>query len=143
MGVYGTSTFFQGDAVTPDAHSAPSSSSCATTDGLGIGLAASIPSQTSDSRLVSSSGLATQDPTTLGLAASTAVSSDSTTSQIAAPTTQAAGAASTSGTATPFTTIKAEDVHYRTGAYSAANGVSLSLRSFAIVLAMMALTPLV
>ncbi|KAJ7067883.1 hypothetical protein C8F01DRAFT_1116102 [Mycena amicta] len=37
MGVYGTSTFHQGDAVTPDPHPAPSSSSCATVSTLGNG----------------------------------------------------------------------------------------------------------
>ncbi|EDR08199.1 uncharacterized protein LACBIDRAFT_297602 [Laccaria bicolor S238N-H82] len=37
MGVYGASTFHQGDAVTPPAHPAPSSSSCVTTSTIGNG----------------------------------------------------------------------------------------------------------
>lgn len=41
MGVYGTSTFFQGDPATPDAHPAPSSSSCSSLTSIGNGLAVS------------------------------------------------------------------------------------------------------
>lgn len=38
MGVYGTSTFHQGDPVTPSAHPIPSSSSCTTLSSIGNGL---------------------------------------------------------------------------------------------------------
>ncbi|KAI8974882.1 hypothetical protein BD414DRAFT_424059 [Trametes punicea] len=38
MGVYGTSTFHQGDPTTPSAHPAPPSSSCTTTSSIGNGL---------------------------------------------------------------------------------------------------------
>ncbi|KAH9852365.1 hypothetical protein C2E23DRAFT_826975 [Lenzites betulinus] len=41
MGVYGTSTFHQGDPSTPAAHPAPPTSSCTTTSTIGNGLAAS------------------------------------------------------------------------------------------------------
>ncbi|KAH9846153.1 hypothetical protein C2E23DRAFT_697225, partial [Lenzites betulinus] len=41
MGVYGTSTFHQGDPSTPDAHPAPPTSSCTTTNTIANGLAAS------------------------------------------------------------------------------------------------------
>ncbi|KAM5543463.1 hypothetical protein V8D89_002714 [Ganoderma adspersum] len=41
MGVYGTSTFFQGQNPTPAAHPAPASSSCIPTSTIGNGLAAS------------------------------------------------------------------------------------------------------
>ncbi|KAJ7229121.1 hypothetical protein GGX14DRAFT_488077, partial [Mycena pura] len=37
MGVYGTSTFHQGDPVTPDAHPAPSRTSCTTVTSIGNG----------------------------------------------------------------------------------------------------------
>ncbi|KAK0479855.1 hypothetical protein EDD18DRAFT_1364113 [Armillaria luteobubalina] len=39
MGVYGTSTFHQGDASTPDAHPVPSSSQCTTVSAIGGGSA--------------------------------------------------------------------------------------------------------
>ncbi|RPD54924.1 hypothetical protein L226DRAFT_82742 [Lentinus tigrinus ALCF2SS1-7] len=39
MGVYGTSTFFQGQPSTPSAHPAPATTSCATTSSIGNGLA--------------------------------------------------------------------------------------------------------
>lgn len=38
MGVYGTSTFHQGDPVTPDAHPVPSSSQCTTLTSIGNNL---------------------------------------------------------------------------------------------------------
>ncbi|KAI0754246.1 hypothetical protein C8Q80DRAFT_1093605 [Daedaleopsis nitida] len=38
MGVYGSSTFHQGDPVTPDAHPAPATSSCNTVTSIGNGL---------------------------------------------------------------------------------------------------------
>lgn len=38
MGVYGTSTFFQGEPVTPPAHPAPPSSDCVATSTIGNGL---------------------------------------------------------------------------------------------------------
>jgi hypothetical protein len=41
MGVYGGSTFHQGDPATPDAHPAPSSSSCSSTSSIGNGLVVS------------------------------------------------------------------------------------------------------
>ncbi|ETW77938.1 hypothetical protein HETIRDRAFT_435869 [Heterobasidion irregulare TC 32-1] len=41
MGVYGTSTFHQGDPVTPSAHPAPASSSCTPLTSIGNGLAVS------------------------------------------------------------------------------------------------------
>ena len=41
MGVYGTSTWFQGQSPTPDAHPAPATSSCVPTSTIGNGLAAS------------------------------------------------------------------------------------------------------
>lgn len=41
MGVYGTSTFQQGDPVTPDAHTAPATSSCNVVSSIGNGLAVS------------------------------------------------------------------------------------------------------
>lgn len=39
MGVYGTSTFSQGEPVTPDAHPAPATSQCTTLSTIGIGVA--------------------------------------------------------------------------------------------------------
>ncbi|KAI0297875.1 hypothetical protein B0F90DRAFT_1952683 [Multifurca ochricompacta] len=39
MGVYGSSTFFQGQPVTPPAHPAPATSSCTTTSSIGNNLA--------------------------------------------------------------------------------------------------------
>ncbi|KAI0783795.1 hypothetical protein C8Q75DRAFT_422326 [Abortiporus biennis] len=47
MGVYGTSTFFQGQPVTPDAHPIPSSSSCTTLSSIGNNLAVSSATATS------------------------------------------------------------------------------------------------
>lgn len=44
MGVYGTSTFRQGDAVTPSPHPAPSSSQCSTVSSLSNGATASMTS---------------------------------------------------------------------------------------------------
>lgn len=41
MGVYGASTFHQGDPVTPPAHAAPATSQCTTTSTIGNGLAVS------------------------------------------------------------------------------------------------------
>ncbi|KAI0760536.1 hypothetical protein C8Q74DRAFT_1208082 [Fomes fomentarius] len=41
MGVYGTSTFHQGDPVTPDAHTAPATTSCNVVTSIGNGLAVS------------------------------------------------------------------------------------------------------
>jgi len=54
MGVYGGSTFFQGQPATPPPHPAPSSSSCATTSTIGNGLAA-VTSQTSTATATASS----------------------------------------------------------------------------------------
>ncbi|KAH8087163.1 hypothetical protein BXZ70DRAFT_955822 [Cristinia sonorae] len=50
MGIYGASTFHQGDPVTPAAHPAPSSSQCTTLTSIGNGLAVSgAPTSTSTS----------------------------------------------------------------------------------------------
>ncbi len=50
MGVYGASTFHQGDAVTPDAHPAPASSKCAGVGSISNGAATlSIPATTTAS----------------------------------------------------------------------------------------------
>lgn len=54
MGVYGSSTFHQGDPVTPPAHPAPASSQCATLTSIGNNLGAS--ASVSTSSPVSSSG---------------------------------------------------------------------------------------
>ncbi|OBZ67652.1 hypothetical protein A0H81_12193 [Grifola frondosa] len=47
MGVYGTSTFFQGEPTTPSAHPAPNSSSCTTFTSIGNNLAISTGTTTS------------------------------------------------------------------------------------------------
>ncbi|KAF9021810.1 hypothetical protein BDZ89DRAFT_1071110, partial [Hymenopellis radicata] len=53
MGVYGTSTFHQGDAATPDAHPAPASSQCAGVGSISNGAATlSIPATTTVSLLL-------------------------------------------------------------------------------------------
>lgn len=49
MGVYGTSTFFQGEAATPAAHPAPSSSLCTAVNTIG-----SVASPTSSASITSS-----------------------------------------------------------------------------------------
>jgi len=58
MGVYGGSTFFQGQPATPAPHPAPSSSSCVTTSTIGNGLAAvtSLASSAAASTAASGSG---------------------------------------------------------------------------------------
>ncbi|PFH49588.1 hypothetical protein AMATHDRAFT_147435 [Amanita thiersii Skay4041] len=59
MGVYGSSTFFQGQPVTPDAHPAPSSSSCVPRTSIGNGL------------FISGTNIATAAPTSSTPAATT------------------------------------------------------------------------
>ncbi|KAI0716990.1 hypothetical protein C8Q76DRAFT_726197 [Earliella scabrosa] len=60
MGVYGTSTFHQGDPVTPEAHPAPATSSCNPVTSIGNGLVVS--SSASPTSTGSGSGRATSAP---------------------------------------------------------------------------------
>ena len=53
MGVYGSSTFFQGQPVTPDAHPAPASSSCTELTSIGNGLVAVSSSVSASASIVS------------------------------------------------------------------------------------------
>jgi len=92
MGVYGTSTFQQGQTATPAAHPAPPSSSCTTFSTITNGLAAS------------ASASATPTPTTPTAAAATTkppTSSSSTSASGAAKT----GAASMNANAAPLTSL--------------------------------------
>ncbi|TFK92500.1 hypothetical protein K466DRAFT_573021 [Polyporus arcularius HHB13444] len=63
MGVYGTSTFFQGQPNTPAAHPVPPSSSCTPTSSIGNGLAVS--ASTSASTSASGSGSRTSAPSAI------------------------------------------------------------------------------
>ncbi|KAJ1030357.1 hypothetical protein NDA16_001267 [Ustilago loliicola] len=60
QGIYGSSTFRQGDPVTPSAHPAPSSSQCSTARTISHGLLAVSQNQTST---VASSSTASEDAT--------------------------------------------------------------------------------
>ncbi|KAF9032653.1 hypothetical protein BDZ89DRAFT_984206 [Hymenopellis radicata] len=77
MGVYGASTFHQGDAATPDAHPAPSSSQCAGVGSISNGAATlSIPATTTvASSVLPSSSAATSPQGSASSTTSTAVSS--------------------------------------------------------------------
>ena len=71
MGVYGTSTWFQGQSPTPDAHPAPATSSCVPTSTIGNGLAASTTESSGTSASASATG--TSNMTASGSAKSSAV----------------------------------------------------------------------
>ncbi|KAM5541919.1 hypothetical protein V8D89_004229 [Ganoderma adspersum] len=87
MGVYGTSTWFQGQNPTPDAHPAPATSSCVPTSTIGNGLAASA-SATSLSSGASASASASATGNT---------GSESKSSATAAPTGSGSRSASSAG----------------------------------------------
>ncbi|KAG6828598.1 hypothetical protein H0H92_007339 [Tricholoma furcatifolium] len=65
MGVYGTSTFFQGEPVTPAAHPVPSSSSCTELSTIANGLV-SISTTTAPAASASVTGSATGSRATTG-----------------------------------------------------------------------------
>ncbi|OSD05160.1 hypothetical protein PYCCODRAFT_1450700 [Trametes coccinea BRFM310] len=87
MGVYGTSTFHQGDPSTPSAHPAPSTSSCTTTSTISNGVAAANASGSG-----SSSGSASA--TTTGSTSATNSASGSTGSRTGSTTPSATGGSS-------------------------------------------------
>ncbi len=75
QGIYGSSTFRQGDAATPSAHPAPASSQCSTARTISHGLLAVSQAQ-------SSSSSSSAEPTSSGASASAAAGSTSTMSRV-------------------------------------------------------------
>ncbi|EIM89089.1 uncharacterized protein STEHIDRAFT_52679 [Stereum hirsutum FP-91666 SS1] len=106
MGVYGHSTFHQGDPSTPAAHPAPSSSNCATLTALGNGAtasgvtAASTSSGVSSTSVVSSASASASSTVTASSnsSQSSASSTGSLTSSASRSVASATGTASASGT---------------------------------------------
>ncbi|KAI0259033.1 hypothetical protein BC834DRAFT_962684 [Gloeopeniophorella convolvens] len=114
MGVYGTSTFFQGEPVTPDAHPAPPTSSCTTTATIGNNLAVSSANvSTSSSSSASSVGspslplsftpVSSAPPSSSaassGPGSSSTIASSTVSVSSSASSSQTSGAASTTGSA--------------------------------------------
>ncbi|OBZ67650.1 hypothetical protein A0H81_12195 [Grifola frondosa] len=106
MGVYGTSTFHQGDPSTPAAHPAPSSSDCTSFSTISNGLAASAPTT-----IISSISSATSVSAT-----STVVATSQTSSGV---TTTSASPSAPSSSSVPTSTSTAT-----TTSSSATSGVS-------------------
>ncbi|SJX60347.1 uncharacterized protein SRS1_11661 [Sporisorium reilianum f. sp. reilianum] len=98
QGIYGSSTFRQGDPVTPSAHPAPSSSQCSTARTISHGLLAVGQSQ-STSAPSSSSAAASSSQATSASTGSSSVSSMSTMTRSTSGTaaTSAAGSGSSTG----------------------------------------------
>ncbi|KAI0827842.1 hypothetical protein BC628DRAFT_119832 [Trametes gibbosa] len=107
MGVYGTSTFHQGDPSTPTAHPAPPTSSCTTTSTIGNGLAASA-SGTASSGASSASTIG-------GASATTSVTSSVSNTPSASGSPSASGPSSTRG---PVSSLSGSDTASRTNSAS-------------------------
>ncbi|KAH9888092.1 hypothetical protein C8Q73DRAFT_203327 [Cubamyces lactineus] len=94
MGVYGTSTFHQGDPSTPAAHPAPPTSSCTTTSTIGNGLAASgTGSGTSTATATGTNASTTGKSTVSGSGSSSGSGSGSGSAQSTTATASAGGSA--------------------------------------------------
>ncbi|TCD62764.1 hypothetical protein EIP91_006436 [Steccherinum ochraceum] len=112
MGVYGGSTFHQGQPATPDAHPAPSSSQCTTLSTIGNGLAASSTSAAANATTTSSgsssgsSGSSSPSKDTTSSPSGTASPGSSLTSTTAAQSTggSSSGASQTSTGGQPANT---------------------------------------
>jgi len=84
MGVYGASTFHQGDPATPAAHPAPSSSSCVTTSTIGngfliVGTSVSVPIPTSSSASATITSGASKQTLSSGTKSTASLASATTT----------------------------------------------------------------
>ncbi|KAF8893217.1 hypothetical protein CPB84DRAFT_1783449 [Gymnopilus junonius] len=98
MGVYGTSTFFQGQPSTPAAHPAPASSSCVTLNTIGNGVVITTPNggPASTSSSSSPSASATKSSTTTSSSGSSSDSSSTVSLSSSSGSGQASTGSSTS-----------------------------------------------
>ncbi|KAI0034668.1 hypothetical protein K488DRAFT_68950 [Vararia minispora EC-137] len=105
MGVYGTSTFHQGDAFTPDAHPAPSKSSCVPVATISNSLplssgASTVSSTVSASTPISASGASSTSSS--AVSSSSSSPSASAPSQASATSTSAPSVSRTGSISTPL-----------------------------------------
>ncbi|EIN08212.1 hypothetical protein PUNSTDRAFT_52672 [Punctularia strigosozonata HHB-11173 SS5] len=122
MGVYGTSTFFQGEPVTPSAHAAPSSSLCTTLSTIGNGFAISGTSVISSA---ASSGTASGGSSSS--ASSTAPpSSSSSSSASASATSTTTGSSSSSGSSEPDSSVRSTLTSSTASGSGSASGATLT-----------------
>ncbi|KAJ7122925.1 hypothetical protein C8R44DRAFT_784932 [Mycena epipterygia] len=97
MGVYGASTFFQGQPVTPDAHPAPSPTACTTLSTIGNGfLIQGTSIITPSAKPTSSAGSSGSGSRSGGGGSSSTPSRGSSTSPTASPTTNASSSTAAS-----------------------------------------------
>ncbi|KAK0200065.1 hypothetical protein DFS33DRAFT_1388366 [Desarmillaria ectypa] len=75
MGVYGASTFFQGQAVTPAAHAAPSSSLCTAVNTIGVALSTSSASITQTSSSFETGGRSSSTGISVGVSGTSTANS--------------------------------------------------------------------
>jgi len=130
MGVYGASTFHQGDPVTPPAHAAPASSQCTTTSTIANGLAVSA-TTTSTSSGVSAT------TTSVG-ASSTSSSGSASSTSSGASSGKVTSSATSSGSQASGSTTKSSSSSGSSPTTSNAAGARLdraSLGGFSIVVA--------
>ncbi|KAK0491692.1 hypothetical protein EDD18DRAFT_1311055 [Armillaria luteobubalina] len=96
MGVYGTSTFHQGDASTPDAHPIPSSSQCTTSGTSSTGALTS--SATSTGKVSTSTGVSTNGSSSSHSGTTTRGTSSAGASSTGSAASAASSPASSTGT---------------------------------------------
>ncbi len=94
QGIYGSSTFRQGDPVTPTAHPAPASSQCSTVNTVRHGLLAVSSAQSSSTSAAPSSSTSAQSSQSSGASASAAAGSTSTMTRVNGASTQTASSGS-------------------------------------------------
>ncbi|KII86992.1 hypothetical protein PLICRDRAFT_55877 [Plicaturopsis crispa FD-325 SS-3] len=122
MGVYGTSTFHQGDPATPAAHAAPASSACTTVATVGTG-GASTPASTT---AVSASATSSSAPSSSGSSAASSGSSSGSASASSSGSTSAKASSSQSASGSASTIAKTTAAVTGTGTSAAASSTTSS-----------------